>query len=332
MAEILGEVKRPIQAIDIFVPTHGQLKLTMTCIESLYTNTKVPFHLIVCDDSTDLTPLYFRSLEKEKNNITFIHSDEPYKNGNQFFNIALANCKTSLMATVMNSIRVEPDWETVAINLMNNDPKVGIIGFKCLFPSGLIESAGLVMNGFTPSDLGRESPGHRLNVIYETVAVQLAFAMIRKEACIGRFDEKLYRGFVGWDDIDDSFAVRQAGWKILYDGMGVGYHEPRATRGSSTFRAILSNHLNAETFYKRWGFWDAYKAGTAKPADYQGLNELAELQAYEATQKAAFEVAQKNYEEAQNWTKGFNPPVHDSEAIPAVLPVYPAYNPMMGTR
>ena len=245
--------------LDVLVPTHDHLRLTLACMEALYGNTRTPFHLIVVDDSTDLTPVYFEQLKKEHDNITFIHSDIPYKCGNQIFNIGLENCKTPYMATVMNSMRVEPEWELVGLNLMETQPKVGVIGFKCLFPSGLIESAGIAMVKFLPTDIGRDFAGHRLSGVYECAATQWAFALVRKEAAVGNLTETAFHGFKGWDDIDNCFVLRKRGWRILYCGLGVGYHEPRATRGSNTLEAYHQNRENGEAFYKRWGYWEEYK-------------------------------------------------------------------------
>jgi GT2 family glycosyltransferase len=247
--------------IDIMIPTHGHLELTMRCIQSIYSNTKTKFHLIVVDDSDakeDLTPVYFERLQKKYNNITYVHSDVPYKSGNQFFNIALNHCKHEFMATVMNSMTVEPEWEMVALSLMQNDPKIGTIGFKCLFPSGYVESAGIAMNGYTPIDIGRDYPGHRLTSVQEVMAVQWAFALHRREAIVGNLDEDVFNGFKGWDDIDNCFVLRKKGWKVFYCGLGVGYHEPRATRGDNTDRARILNLQNAYAFYHRWGFWEQY--------------------------------------------------------------------------
>ena len=58
-----GEVGQRIEVapgglkFDILVITHGHLDLTMRCINALYAHTRTPFHLIVVDDSDDLTPL-----------------------------------------------------------------------------------------------------------------------------------------------------------------------------------------------------------------------------------------------------------------------------------
>ena len=255
----MAEVAKPAGlAFDVMVPAHGHLELTIKCLESIYLNTKLPFHLIVTDDSTDLTPLWLNQFCKEHDNVTYIHSDVPYKSGNQFFNRALAHCKTPFMAMVMNSIRVEPDWEQGALQVMNSDPKVGLVGFKCLFPDGRIESAGIKMMEYLPCDMGRDLPGHRFSYVIPMEIVQWAFAMVRVEAAKGNLDENTFHGFRGWDDIDNCFVLRKAGWKVFYCGASVGYHEPRATRGNDSEEAAKENRENGQAFYKRWGFWDNF--------------------------------------------------------------------------
>ena len=259
-AQVLIEPPKVKQPIDVIVPTHNKIELTIRCINALYENTVAPFHLIVVDDSTDrITPIYFEELQKERNNITFIHSDEPYTEGNQLFNVGFEHCQAPYVATVMNSVTVEPDWEIVALNVLRDDPKVGIVGLKCLFPNGRIESAGIAMAKYTPVDIGRDAPSHRMTALYECPAVQWAFAIVRVEAAKGYIPENVYNGFKGWDDIDNCFVHRNNGWKIMYCGYGVGYHYPRATRGANTQESHDRNRENAKIFYKRWGYWEAFK-------------------------------------------------------------------------
>lgn len=261
------------EPIDIILPTHGRLTdLTIPCVQALYAHTKSLFHLIVVDDSTpdmddgkDKTPQWFKSLQIEQANITFIHSDEPYKCGNQIFNLGLAYGNNPFIATVMNSVRVEPDWEIVAIKMMLDNPKIGIIGLKCLKlgwspeEDGQIESAGISINGHIPSDMGRDEPGHRLTVSYPCYSLQWAFALLRRDAVVDNLDENLYEGFVGFDDIDNTLVLRSKGWEAWYCGFGAGYHQTHATRGSSKDEALLKNRINAEIFYKRWGYWDMFR-------------------------------------------------------------------------
>jgi len=285
-------------------------------MNALYQNTSVHFHLIVVDDSTDLTPLYFAGLRKERNNITYIHSDEPYKSGNQFFNLGLSKAKTPFVATVMNSITVEPQWEIQALEIMKLYPKVGVIGFKCLFPNigiydGRIEHAGIKMvptdtvdfskflsvatdtvevardavsywrsiSTHCPCDIGKGSPSHWFSLSGPVEAVQWAFALLRKEAVVGNLDETLFHGFKGWDDIDNCFAVRKAGWEIFYCGTGVGIHTPRATRADNSEDANQQNIQNAHVFFKRWGFW---RNGNQPQPAQAGLNRAQRRKAVRA--------------------------------------------------
>jgi len=258
--------KKPI---DIIVPIHGRFDLTVKCVRALYDNTSSPFKLIVLDDTPEdkdnpdaMSPEYFRRLSKHKDNLLYIHHDKPYKEGNEFFNEGLKHCHHDFVAVVMNSVTVQPDWELVAIQLMNSNPKIGIIGLKTLLPSGVIESAGITMMGFTPLDIGRDSPGYALNNVHGCIAVQWAFALLRKQAVKGNMEEGIYNGFAGWDDVDNSFNVRSKGWEIFYCGSGVGIHEPRSTRGKDTIDSVEKNRQNAETFFKRWGYWEKYQAAS----------------------------------------------------------------------
>ncbi len=245
--------------LDIIVPTHGKLDMTMKCLDAIYAYTSTPFHLIVVDDSTDLTPIYMADVRMRAGNVTYIHSDKPYKSGNQFFNIGIKHSRTPYIATIMNSVVVEPEWEIEALKLMESNSKIGIIGFKCLFPNGKIESAGIHMAKWLPCDIGRDLPSHRLPGIYEVDAVQWAFALLRKEAVEGNLDEDLFNGFKGVDDIDNCFVVKKKGWEIWYCGYGVGYHTPKATRQDNTLDGKTLNAQNMEKFYRRWGYWEDFE-------------------------------------------------------------------------
>ncbi len=264
--------------IDIILPVHGNVELTQKCVNTIYNHTKVPFHLIILDDteasaiygsrspiaSTETVHQYLRALTPLRSNITYVSPSMPYRCGNEMFEDGFSHCQTDYVATVMNSTLVEPEWETVALELMTEDPKIGVIGFKCLFPhgivnGGLIESAGIFFHNYMPCDFGRDLPGHRCTEVVEVVACQWAFALLRRKACQGNLDLTSYNGFVGWDDIDNCMEVKKRGWKILYCGYGVGYHYPRATRGSDDMESHRENKENAHTFYTKWGLWNQYQ-------------------------------------------------------------------------
>lgn len=274
-----GTVGEPI---DIILLTHGKLDLlTVPCVSAIYANTRSLFHLIIVDDTTpdmedgkDQTAQWVRRLQVDQQNVTFVHSDFPYKSGNQIFNIGLAHGNSRFVALIMNSVLVEPDWDIVPIQMMTNNPKIGIIGMKCLKlgwgdnSDGLIESAGVYMNGFTPCDIGRDETSHRFLGAYPCASVQWAFSMVRREAVVGNLDEDLWQGFVGWDDIDNSIYLRYKGWEVWYCGTGIGYHRTHATRGSGKNDVLRKNRINAEIFFKRWGYWELFKQANPYAPEY----------------------------------------------------------------
>ena len=272
--------------IDIMLPVHGRPELTVKAIKAIYANTRAPFHLIILDDTdaaieqgsfhqvdpTDITSPYLQRLAKERSNVTYHNHPHPWIEGNEFFNVGLSYCKYDYVASVTNSNTVQPDWDVHAIELFQQDPQLGIVGFKCLLPDGTIESAGIVFSGFTPCDFARGAPGHLFTQDIEVPATQWACALLRKKAVVGNLEEGLFYGHVGWDDIDNCLTIHAKGWKILYCGHGASIHEPRATRGTANPQAGLMNQENAYIFYKRWGFWEKYQEANKLDVKFK-LNE-----------------------------------------------------------
>lgn len=255
---VLGEEPIAPNLFDIILPVHNRLELTIKSLTAMYACTTNPFHLIIVDDSTDLTPTFIHQFINEHDNVTYIHSDKPYKEGNQILNIGLERVRSEFVASITSSITVEPQWEVLALDFLRKNSEVGILGLKQLLPWGAIESAGIRFVEFMPIDIGRNQPSSRFTSFYECEAVAWALAIVRKKA-VYPLPESVYHGFRGMDDIDNCFVAKKKGWKVFYCGYGVGYHETRATRGSDAEGDIQANLRNREIFAKRWGFLDKYK-------------------------------------------------------------------------
>ncbi len=282
-----GAVPTPI---DIMLPVHGRPDLTANAVKNIYNFTATPFHLIVLDDTdasieqgsfhsvapADVTSPYFERLITHHDNITYINHPHPWREGNEFFNVGLKYCKNEYVATIMNSVTVMPDWERHALEMFRQDSEIGIIGFKNLFSNDTIESVGIIFNGFTPCDYGRDAPGYCYTFDQEMPAVQWAFAIHRKAALIGNLEEGVFHGHVGWDDIDNCLAVKAKGWKVFYCGHGIGKHQPRATRGTNAIEASLMNKENSIAFYKRWDFWEKYQEANKLDVSYKLKPETKE--------------------------------------------------------
>jgi len=216
--------------IDIILTTHNHLELTIECLNALFAHTTIPFNLIVIDDSTDLTPQFFKQFCKEHSNIKYIHPKEKLISGNQCWRIGLENSTSPICVSMVNSSRVEPGWFNMPLQILEQNPKVGLVGIKLLHLNGIIWHAGILFNNHVPAHLGIGEPGHHHSDIKTVPCVNFSVGFFRREAWLNALDEKTYLGWKGFEDTDVCLSLRENGWQILYCGMASAYHIESPTR------------------------------------------------------------------------------------------------------
>jgi len=236
--------------IDIILITHNNLGSTITCIDSIYENTKdIPFRLTVIDDSTDLTPTWLWQFHSQHDNLNAIFPKEKITHGNQAWNIGLKNTTNEFVVLMTNSVTVEPYWLDFALDYMKGTPKVGAIGFKIIFPTGIIECAGITFTlALIPVGLGGGEAPQGRTYLKDVDAVGFCTVLCRREAVTGSLDETTYLGFKEIEDLDTCFGIKKAGWRIVYCGYGSVIHRSRLTRGTDN----ASAYENYKRFYKKW--------------------------------------------------------------------------------
>jgi len=243
------------ESLEIILATHNNLELTIQAVKCLYAHTVNPFKLIVVDDSDDLTVEWITKYQIEYSNITLIHSDIPYTHGNQIIQMGLEQTKGEIVGYLGNSTRVEPEWDVVALETMKAHQEIGLVGFKLLYDSGVIEHAGMYWTPDMPHHMnfGVNQPGRRYSFLREVPAVGWALVLMRKLALPEKLDITTYHGFRGYDDMDNCLEMAKRGWKILYCGLGAAYHQAGATRHSNDEQYFKEHEENRITFLKRWG-------------------------------------------------------------------------------
>lgn len=241
--------------IDIVMASHNNLKNTVTAVEALFENTLQPFRLIVIDDSMDMTARYLKELADAEENVRIIVPEAPITQGNQLHQLALQHTNSEYFVFMANSIVVEPEWLDVPLKIMAECDDVGVIGAKLLYPDGRIEHAGMTVGKkgtvVGTFDYGRGQPGHRFNGIVKVQAVGFALVLLRRQAMESFTpDFTTYHGFSGMEDVDDCFTIREKGWKIIYCGSMVAYHNAKSTRGNGLQKA--DEFYNLKAFFTKW--------------------------------------------------------------------------------
>jgi len=151
-------------------------------------------------------------------------------------NLGISQARGAVIAFANNDVFVEPDWLSVLVRVLQEEPQAGCAGGKILFENGRINSVGHQPlpdfywkdEGFDEVDRGqydreREVEGH-----------SWAAVLFRKSCLddIGPIDEDyvLY-----YEDVDTSLQCRKKGWKIRYTPRAVARHVFHGSSQSPAF-------------------------------------------------------------------------------------------------
>ena len=237
----------------IIIPTRNRVDLLKACIDSIErTSPNEAYRIVVIDhQSTDkLTTRYLKKIAAR-------HTVMPYSG---IFNYALMNnlaVKTHggnarYLLLLNNDVEaIQPGW-IARLRSLAARPEVGAVGPLLLYGDDRVQHAGVIVGFSGAADhamkfqdayigdrdvrqgKGDRHPGYNCNLttVRDYSAVTAACLMVSRRAwdAVGGFDE----GFViGFNDTDLCLRIREAGYKVLYDGFTVLYHYESATRTQS---------------------------------------------------------------------------------------------------
>lgn len=240
--------------VSIIVPVYNQFNYTLSCLKSILENTpqNISYEVLVADDeSTDET----KNIENYVENIRVI------RNGiNKGFlkncNYASKYAKGNYIVFLNNDTNVQNGWLDSLIELMESDPKIGLVGSKLIYPDGrLQEAGGIIWRDGTGWNYGRyddpEKPEY--NYVKEVDYISGAAIMIRADLWreIGGFDERYAPAY--FEDADLAFEVRKHGYKVVYQPTSVVVHFEGVSHGNDMSSGIKSYQIrNREKFVEKW--------------------------------------------------------------------------------
>lgn len=140
-------------------------------------------------------------------------------------------------------------WDA-ALLMAFDDPAVGVVGARLLFPNGSVQSAGGLFDAAgAPFHrcLGYSNPAHReVSQPREVGWVTGAALAVRRSVfeSVGGFDVAYERGY--FEDTDLGLKVKQAGYKVWYEPGCTLVHAAGSTGGNPQFMH------NARLFKTRW--------------------------------------------------------------------------------
>lgn len=239
--------------VSIIIPAYNQWEYTFACLDSVLKNTSdILYEVILADDnSTDDT----RYANQHVRNIQIIRSE---KNLGFLFNCnnAAKHAKGKFIVFLNNDTIVQPDWLKWFIKTMKENPDVGLVGGKLMFPTGeLQEAGGIVFSDGTATNYGRyDWPGlSQYNYLKDVDYCSGALICVRTELWIkaGGFDPIFSPGY--YDDTDLAMQIREMGYRTVYQPKSVVTHFEGISHGTDLSDGIKSKQPeNQRIFFKKW--------------------------------------------------------------------------------
>ena len=234
--------------ISVIIPGYEKAVEVLTCLNSLRAYADRPAEYLVQDDASPsvnlcaVVPPEVASTERNPVNLGFA--------GN--CNAGAARAHLPILLFINQDVfaveQFSKGWDTAIVRAFD-DPQVGIVGARLLFPDASVQSVGGVFDGAS-------QPVHRClgwrNLTHPEIAeprdvtwVTGAALAIRKSLfeTLGGFDTS-YRMY--FEDADLCLRAREAGWKVRYEPRATFVHPVGSTGGSPHFLK------NAQLFKSRW--------------------------------------------------------------------------------
>jgi GT2 family glycosyltransferase len=260
---ILPEISSP--RVSIVIPVFNKALYTYNCLLSLIAcDTEISKEVIIINNaSSDETATLLAQLEGA---IQIINNDE-----NQGFVQACrqggAVAKGEFILFLNNDTQVTPGWLSNMINLIDDDPKIGITGSKLIYPDGrLQEAGGIIFNDASGWNYGRlqDPTNPQFNQSREVDYCSGASLMIRQDLWhqLGGFDMRYAPAY--YEDTDLCFAARDAGYKVFYCHNSEVIHHEGITAGTdinSGYKAYQA--INHDKFQDKW--WNVLSTNHPAP-------------------------------------------------------------------
>ena len=243
--------------VSILIPVWNKVALTRACLDALRRHTPAGlFEVIVWDNgSTDGTQEFLRGCSAEDSALRWFRSEENlgFVGGN---NAAAEHARGEYLVFLNNDTEPRAGWLEALLEAMEADDRVGAVGAKLIYPDGrLQEAGGIVFRDASGWNYGRlqdpRDPRYNFprEVDYCSAACLLTRATLFKE--LGGFDVRYAPAY--YEDTDYCFALRERGFRVMYEPRCEIVHHEGATAGQDLKQGLKQYQVvNGKKFAEKW--------------------------------------------------------------------------------
>ena len=255
-------VPDPAPLVSLIVATRDRLDLLEPCISGLLHRTAYPaLEVLIADNaSSDARTLSYFSVIARDPRVRMISCPGPF-NFATINNRAARAARGRVLGFVNNDIEVtHSDWLAEMVGQALR-PRVGAVGARLLYPSGLVQHAGVVLGvgGYAghahrfahPGDWGYLGRLQAQQYVAAVTAACLLVEQVKFEA-VGGFDGEAFP--VAYNDVDLCLRLRAAGYETLWTPYAELLHKESASRATDYSSARhIAYEMECRRLKERWG-------------------------------------------------------------------------------
>jgi GT2 family glycosyltransferase/tetratricopeptide (TPR) repeat protein len=240
--------------VSIVIPCFNEAEHTLRCLQSLQaTPSAVATEIILVDNgSTDAT----RQLAGMADERFRVIRNEDNRGFGPACNQGAAAARGEYVLFLNNDTVVRPGWLEPLVADLDEDPRLGAVQPKLLYPDGRLNDAGgLVFADGEAWVYGKggdpDAPPYDCRRAPDYASG--ACLLVRRSAFeeVGGFDDRYAPAY--YEDTDLSFALRAAGYTVLYEPASSIVHVEGGTAGTDVGVGLKQYQVrNAERFKEKW--------------------------------------------------------------------------------
>ncbi len=243
----------PEPLVSVLIPVYNQIEYTVACLQSIHAAMPaVPIEVVIADDcSTDNTAAVLAAIGgvrvvQHPENLGFLRS----------CNRAIDHCRGDYVYLLNNDTTVRHGWLDTLLEVFDTFPDAGLVGSKLIYPDGTLQEAGgIVWRDASGWNYGRnqQADAPEFNYVKEVDYVSGAAILFPKQLFLdlGKFDEALVPAY--YEDTDLAFAMRAAGYRVMYQPASVVVHFEGKSHGTDESAGIKQHQVvNQTVFREKW--------------------------------------------------------------------------------
>ena len=247
--------------VSVVIPTRDRGDLLRQCLDSIFdVAAAARAEIIVVDNETRETRARDYLRELRRSGVRVLDAPGPF-NYARLKNLAAAEARGEFLCFLNNGVTARDSQWLEEMLSRHADPRVGAVGAKLLWPSGVVQHGGVTLGvNFAPMCAFRDridaDPGYggQLMSAHETGAVTAACMTTRRALFLesGGFDEQRFP--VDFNDVDYCLRLAASGWRIVFTPYVELHHLESASCGRNE-RSDASQRFQRELRSLRclWG-------------------------------------------------------------------------------